>query len=111
MEGYIVYKDGVSRGFLEYMPAEDAPYPIEASGTAVMMCFHWSLIDDAEKSVHHKNEKKLIELLIDETKNRFSGLCVLAWDNPFHFPIDMFEGGVGPTTVISLNSSLLSFQV
>lgn len=91
MKGFIVYEKGVSKGFIEYMPAESAPYPIEAQGSAVIMCFHWATIGDSDESVHHKNEERLIEHLINRTKNRFSGLCVLAWDHPVHFTIDMFD--------------------
>ncbi len=91
MEGFIVYKDGISKGFLEYMPAESAPYPIEAPGSAIIMCFHWATVDEVDDSGHHKNEEELLKILIDQTKDEFSGLSVLAWDNPVHFPIDLFE--------------------
>lgn len=91
LEGFIVYKDGTPRGFIEYMPAERAPIPIEAPSSAVIMCFHWAALDENDEEEHHREEKKMINVLIEKIKEDYNGLAVLAWDHNVHFPIDMFK--------------------
>jgi len=91
LDGFIVYKNKTPRGFIEYMPAETAPIPIEAPGSAVIMCFHWATSDEDDEEEHHREEKKMVNLLIEETKDHYNGLAVLGWDHDVHFPIDMFK--------------------
>ncbi|MBS3781462.1 MAG: hypothetical protein KGY66_02905 [Candidatus Thermoplasmatota archaeon] len=91
LEGFIFYNEGTPRGFIEYMPAETAPYPIEAPSFAVIMCFHWATLDKEDEEEHHREENEMLNILIKETKHEFKGLAVLAWDHPVHFPVDMFK--------------------
>lgn len=88
MRGFVAYKDGTARGFIEYMPAEVAPFPIEAPGSAVLMCYHYA----AEKEEEHLPiEVEMIERVLDDTRNSYDGLVTLGWENPVHFPIDLLE--------------------
>lgn len=91
MKGFVSYQDGVPRGFIEYMPAQTAPFPIEASGSAVLMCYHWVLKNKVDEEEHLAQEKRLIQLVIEEAKDRFSGIATLGWDHPTHFPIRLLE--------------------
>lgn len=91
MRGFVSYMDGVPRGFIEYMPAETAPFPIEAPSAAVLMCYHWVVTKKSDEEEHLAQEKRLIELVIEEAKGEFTGLATLGWDNPIHFPIAMLE--------------------
>jgi len=91
LEGFVVYKDETPRGFIEYMPAETAPIPIEAPSSAVIMCFHWATLDEKDEEEHHREEKEMLRILIEETEDEFEGLVVLGWDHDVHFPIDMFK--------------------
>lgn len=91
MRGFVSYQDGVARGFIEYMPAEVAPFPIEAPGGAVLMCYHWEPLTKGDEKEHHAQEKRLINRVIMEAAGRFSGLATLGWDDPVHFPITMLE--------------------
>jgi|Deesub1362A_J573_1020465.scaffolds.fasta_scaffold04561_2 hypothetical protein len=89
MKGFISYQGGLARGFIEYMPAETAPFPIEAPGAAVLMCYHWIPKEEANEEEHLAQERRLIELVIAEAKGRYTGLATLGWDHPTHFPITM----------------------
>ncbi len=91
MNGFVSYQDGVPRGFIEYMPAETAPFPIEASGSAVLMCYYWVLKDKGDEKEHLAQEKRLIQLVIEEAEDRFSGIATLGWNHPTHFPIRLLE--------------------
>ena len=91
MRGFISYRDGLARGFVEYMPAETAPFPIEAPGVAVLMCYHWISANEGDEEEHLAQEKRLIKLVIEEAKGKFTGLATLGWDHPIHFPIAMLE--------------------
>ncbi len=91
MEGVVSYQDGISRGFVEYMPAEAAPFPIEAPGAAVLMCYHWVPAVQGDEADHLGQERRLIEKVIAEATGRFSGLATLGWDHPVHFPIPLLQ--------------------
>lgn len=88
MEGLILYHEGEPTGFIEYMPVEKAPYPIEGKNLAVIMCFHWA---SQENDEHHTVEKELLEAAIDEIRTEFGGAAALAWDHQVHFSIEIFE--------------------
>ncbi len=89
MQGFVSYQDGVARGFVEYMPAEVAPFPIEARGATVLMCYHWVPAVQEDELDHLAQEKRLVHKVIEEAAERFSGLATLGWDNPVHFPIPL----------------------
>ena len=91
MKGFVSYHDRVARGFAEYMPAETAPFPIEAPGAAVLMCYHWEPLPGANEAEHHIQEKRLIDLVIRQAAGSFTGLATLGWEHPDHFPIVMLE--------------------
>lgn len=92
MEGFVSYHDGVPRGFVEYMPGEAAPFPIEALGAAVLLCYHWvSAIRDDETD-HLAQERRLVRKAIEAARGHFSGIATLGWDHPVHFPIPLLEG-------------------
>lgn len=91
MRGFISYWDGLARGFIEYMPAETAPFHIEAPGAAVLMCYHWIPAVESDEEKHLVQEKRLINLVIEEAKGKFSGLATLGWDHPTHFPISFLK--------------------
>lgn len=91
MQGFVSYQDGVARGFVEYMPAEVAPFPIEARGATVLMCYHWVPAVQEDELDHLAQEKRLVHKVIEEAAERFSGLATLGWDNPVHFPIPFLQ--------------------
>lgn len=91
MKGFVSYHNGVARGFTEYMPAEPAPFPIEAPGAAVLMCYHWETLPGGDEEEHLTQEKRLIDLVIRQAVNSFTGLATLGWEHPDHFPIVMLE--------------------
>lgn len=91
MTGFISYRDGIARGFIEYMPADVAPFPIEASGSAVLMCYHYAPPEEDKQGAHLAEERNLIDLVIEDADDRFDGIAALGWDNSVHFPIDMLE--------------------
>lgn len=91
MEGFISYHDGVARGVVEYMPAEAAPFPIEAPGAAVLMCYHWVPVVREDHAEQLAQERSLVGKAIEAAAGRFSGLATLGWDNPVHFPIPFLE--------------------
>lgn len=91
MTGFVSYRNGVARGFIEYMPAEVAPYPIEAPGSAVLMCYHYAPAGEDDEDKHLEEEKNLIELVLDDAKARFDGIAALGWEHEVHFPIDMLK--------------------
>jgi|GEM_PF-789507 len=90
MRGVVAYDEDRPRGFAEYMPAEAAPVPIDAPGAAVLMCYHWAGTD-AEDPEHLAMERELIGRVIEETRERFTGLVTQGWDLPTHFPIPFLE--------------------
>lgn len=92
MTGFVSYHEGLARGFIEYMPAEVAPFPIEAPDGAVLMCYHWEPVDPKDEDEHLLQEKRLIQMVIDEVKGKFSGLATLGWHNPMHFPLTFLKG-------------------
>jgi len=89
MQGYILYQDGKPTGFVEYMPIERAPYPLEGEDLATIMCFHWASRKDEDE--HQRVERELLKEVIEDIKSDFKGAAALAWDHPVHFPIEMFE--------------------
>jgi len=91
MEGLVLYQEGEPIGFAEYMPVENAPYPIEGDDIAVIMCFHWYSNQERDEDEHHTTEKYILKAVIEEIRSGFKGATTLAWDHPVHFPIDMFE--------------------
>ncbi len=91
MEGFVSYHEGIARGFVEYMPAEAAPFPIEAPGAAVLLCYHWVPVVRGDNADRLAQEKRLVQKVIAEAAGRFSGLATLGWDNPVHFPIPFLE--------------------
>jgi len=91
MQGFVSYQDGVARGFVEYMPADVAPFPIEARGAGVLMCYHWVPAVQEDELDHLAQEKRLVQKVIEEAEGRFSGLATLGWDDPVHFPIPFLE--------------------
>jgi len=90
MRGIVAYDGSVPRGFVEYMPAEAAPVPIEAPGTAVLMCYHWAGTepDDPE---HLERERELIAQVVERARGEVSGLVTQGWDVPTHFPIPLLQ--------------------
>jgi hypothetical protein len=91
MKGLVSYHKGVGRGFAEYMTAERAPFPIEAPGAAVLMCYHWEPLAKGDQDEHLAQEKRLIDLVAAEARESFTGLATMGWGNPVHFPIVMLE--------------------
>lgn len=91
MRGFVSYQNDIPRGFIEYMPAETAPFPIIAPGAAVLICYHFVPAADKNDKSHLKEEKRLIALVIGECERRFSEIATLGWDNPVHFPIQLLE--------------------
>ncbi len=91
MEGFVSYHDGLARGGVEYMPAEVAPFPIEARGAAVLMCYHWVPVVRDDEADHLAQEKRLVCKVIEAAAGRFSGLATLGWDNPVHFPTSFLQ--------------------
>ncbi len=45
MSGFVSYQDGLARGSIEYMPAETAPFPIQAPGA----CTHVLSLENGER--------------------------------------------------------------
>ncbi|MFO8110600.1 MAG: hypothetical protein R6U17_08825 [Thermoplasmata archaeon] len=88
MEGIVHYRDGIPAGFVEYMPSETAPMPIIAPGACTLMCFHWKVLSD---NGHLEEEFFMLEKTIEKVEDRFTGMAVLAYDHPSHFPISMME--------------------
>jgi hypothetical protein len=86
MFGFVDYADGRPRGFVELMPAETAPFPIEADGACVLLCFHWAGTEP-EDPHHLEQEGRLIETAIAEARKTFSGMATLGWNHPTHYPI------------------------
>ena len=91
MRGFVSYHNGIARGFAEYMSAETAPFPIEAPGPAVLMCYHWELTPEADEEEHLTQEKRLIDLVSRQAAESFTGVATLGWANLVHFPIVMLE--------------------
>jgi len=90
MRGVVAERAGQSTGFAEYMPSESAPFPIEAPGAAVLLCFHWAGTqpDDPE---HLTEERRMVEAVIEEARPGFAGLATLGWNHPTHYPIQLLE--------------------
>ncbi|MFO7792657.1 MAG: hypothetical protein R6W73_06730 [Candidatus Saliniplasma sp.] len=103
MSGYIFYKGDTPYGFIEYMPVEPSPFPIEAPGSAVLMCFHWVATEDEP---HLETEKEMIEMVIEDIYDNFDGLVTFGWNNPEHYPIEMLEE-LGFETVENLDQTSL----
>lgn len=94
MQGFVSYHDGLARGFVEYMPAEAAPFPIEAPGAAVLMCYHWVPAVRDDEAGHLAQEQRLVGKAIEAVRGHFSGIATLGWDHPVHFPIPLLEEAV-----------------
>ncbi len=70
------------------MQSETAPMPIIAPGACTLMCFHWKVLGNKE---HLEKEFLLLEKTLEGVEDRFTGMAVLAYDHPSHFPISMME--------------------
>ncbi len=90
MCGLIASVRGSPRGFVEYIAAERAPFPIEAPGAAVLLCFHWAGTA-AEDPDHLHQERRMIEHALGEAKASFTGMAALGWNHPVHFPIPLLK--------------------
>ncbi len=55
------------------------------------MCYHWKTEKENNEEEHLAQEKRLIDLVVEETKDEFAGIATLGWDNPTHFPISFLE--------------------
>ncbi len=91
MTGFISYLGDEPRGFIEYMPAEKAPFPIEGPEAAVLMCYHWVRSGNEKEESHLDHEERLIELVLDDARERYAGIATLGWDHPVHFPTEMLQ--------------------
>lgn len=91
LEGLIFYEGNLPVGFIEYMPSNEAPMPIKATGQAVIMCFHWTSPGEKNNKKHLNMEKSILNSALNNIKKDFEGVVSLAWDHPVHFPIEMFE--------------------
>ncbi len=86
LRGLVAYADGKPRGFIEWMAAEAAPFPIDAPGASVLLCFHWAgtAPEDPE---HLAAERRLLETAIADARREFRGMATLGWNHPTHYPI------------------------
>jgi hypothetical protein len=91
MKGFVSYSGDEPRGFVEYMSAELAPFPIIGPGAAVLICFHWEPLNSEDPDEHLDQERRLIRLAIEATKDEYSGLAVIGWPNPVHYPVELFN--------------------
>ncbi len=80
MTGFVSYKVDEPFGFIEYIPAESAPFPVHAPDDVFLMCYHW--VGDGE---HLEEERRLISLVIEDVMDRYSGMSAFAWDHSTHF--------------------------
>ncbi len=88
MSGLIAYEDGRPRGFVETMPAETAPFPIEAPGACVLLCFHWAGTAP-EDPAHLAAERLMLEAAIVRARREFTGMAALGWNHPTHYPLHL----------------------
>ena len=86
MRGFVAYAEGVPRGFVEYAPADVAPFPIEAPGACVLLCFHWAGTEP-EDPQHLAEERRMIVAAIADARPAFAGMAALGWSHPTHYPI------------------------
>ncbi|MCX6093757.1 MAG: hypothetical protein NTY63_02890 [Candidatus Bipolaricaulota bacterium] len=90
MRGRVAYAEGVPRGFVEYAATEIAPFPIEAPGACVLLCFHWAGTEP-EDSQHLVEERRMIEAAIADARPAFIGMAALGWNHPTHYPITLLR--------------------
>ncbi|MDD4904338.1 MAG: hypothetical protein PHX77_07560 [Candidatus Bipolaricaulis sp.] len=86
MRGLVAYDQKTPRGFVEYAPADVAPFPIEAPGACVLLCFHWAGTQP-EDPQHLAEERRMIEAAIADAHQEFTGMAALGWNHPTHYPI------------------------
>jgi hypothetical protein len=86
MRGFVAHADGRARGFVEFMPAEAAPFPIDAPGACVLLCFHWAGTEP-EDPAHLAQERRMLEAVIADARREFTGLAALGWNHPTHYPL------------------------
>ncbi|MFW6141941.1 MAG: hypothetical protein ACOC53_05215 [Candidatus Saliniplasma sp.] len=86
MTGFISYKVDEPFGFVEYIPAESAPFPVHAPDDVFLMCYHWATEDS-----HLEEERRLISLVIEDVMDRYGGISTFAWDHPIHFPQSLLK--------------------
>ncbi len=89
MRGLIAYEEKIPRGFIEYAPADAAPFPIEAPGACVLLCFHWAGTSP-EDPRHLAEERRMIEAAIADAQE-FTGMATLGWNHPTHYPITLLR--------------------
>ncbi len=90
MRGFIAYAEGVPRGFVEYAAAEIAPFPIEAPGACILLCFHWAGTKP-EDPQHLREERRMIDAAIAGARPAFVGMAALGWNHPTHYPIALLR--------------------
>lgn len=88
MEGLIAYEQGPPHGFVEWMPAETAPLPIEAPGACALLCFHWAGTEP-EDPEHLAREAHMLGAAIAQARRDYTGIAALGWSHPTHFPISL----------------------
>ncbi|MGM0405966.1 MAG: hypothetical protein ACQEQM_07495, partial [Thermoplasmatota archaeon] len=86
MTGFVSYKVDEPFGFIEYIPAESAPFPVHAPDDVFLMCYHW--VGDGE---HLKEERRLISLVIEDVMDRYTGISAFAWNHSTHFPQSLLK--------------------
>jgi len=91
LRGLVAYVDGAPRGFAEYLPADVAPFPIEAPGAVVLSCYHWAG-GSPEGPAHLEREREMLARLMLGASGTATGMAALAWDHPIHFPISLLRG-------------------
>jgi hypothetical protein len=88
MSGLVAYEDGRPHGFVETMPAETAPFPIEAAGACVLLCFHWAGTEP-EDPAHLAAERVMLEAAVADARREFAGVATLGWNHPTHYPLHL----------------------
>ena len=86
MRGLVAYAEGAPHGFVEVAPADVAPFPIEAPGACVLLCFHWAGTEP-EDPQHLDEERRMIEAAIVDVRREFTGMAAIGWNHPTHYPI------------------------
>lgn len=86
MRGIVAYAGGRPRGFVEFAPAETAPFPIVAPGACVLLCFHWAGTEP-EDPAHLTEERRMLEAVLDAARSEFAGMATLGWNHPTHYPL------------------------
>ena len=91
MTGRVFSRGDRIRGFVQYMPAETAPIPIIAPGSAVLLCFHYNVAPGEGENEHLGVERMMVERAAQEARSCFGGMTAVGWDHAVHFPIGLLE--------------------